>query len=97
MRHMLVNLTYSAAAVLTSVSSHSSYDGQCTVKTLLAFIANLVDDCEQSMLVRHLLTPAQLMERAWEDFELGLYNLEQQARQELDALSSPPQHVELHT
>ena len=74
------------------MSCHSLYDGQCcsgnTVKTLLAFIAKLVDDCEESMLTRHSLTPEQLTERAKEDFELGLSKLEQQAMRELNALSS---------
>ena len=99
---MLVCLVYSAVRDFwkwTSVSCHSLHDGQCcsgnTVKTLLALIAKLVDDCEESMLTRHLLTPEQLTERAKEDFELGLSKLEELALQERNALSSP-QQGELH-
>ena len=95
---MLVCLTYSAVRHFrqgTSVFCHSFSNNQCypdnTVKTLLAFIAKLVDDCEESMLKRHLLTSQQLIERAKEDFELGLSILQQQALQELNALSSPQQ------
>lgn len=102
MGHMLVFLVYSAVRHFrqrTSLPCHSLHDGQCcsgnTVKTLLALIAKVIDDCEESMLTRHLLTPEQLTERAKEDFELGLNKLEQQALQKLNALSSP-QRGELH-
>jgi len=102
MGHMLVCLVYSAVCKFrerTSVPCHSLCNGQCysgdTVKTLLAFIAKLVDACEESMLTKHLLTPEELTERAREDFELGLIKLKQQAQQELNALSSP-QQGELH-
>jgi hypothetical protein len=43
------------------------------------------------MLTRNVLRPEELTERAKEDFELGLSKLEQQALQELNALSSPQQ------
>lgn len=102
MGHMHVYLIYSAVRYFqqrTSLPCHSFHDGQCcssnTVTTLLTLITKLVDDCEESMLTRDILTPEQLTEMAKEDFELGLNKLEQQALQELNALSSP-QQGELH-
>jgi len=96
MGHMLVYLTHFA---VSQVSYDSLHDSQCyssrTVKTFLAFIAKLVDDCENSMFKTHMLTVEQLRERAKEDFKLGLIKLEQLAWQEFNALSSPQQD-ELH-
>jgi len=98
MGHMLVCLIYFAVChfrQLASVSYQFPSNGQCssdnTVKTLLALIETLIYDCDESMLKRRLLTPEQLTERAKEDFELGLNELEQQARQVLNARSSPQQ------
>lgn len=89
MGEMLVCVVYLAVCHFRQQTSVS--DGQCcsdnAVKTFLTLIAKLDNDCDESMLKRHLLTPEQLTERAKDDFELGLNKLEQHARQKLHALS----------
>jgi len=96
MGHTLVRLIYFAVCrfwQLTSVSYPLPHSGQSSsdnaLKTLLTLIAKVIDDYDESMLTWHWLTPEQLTERAKEDFELGLNELEKQARQMLHARSSP--------